>query len=102
MYEDFELGACLTIINVHILIGEKNTTVQMLRKAGETKVVENLVDDNEKITETLTKLRNLSDRLTVLREKTVTELVEKTKQCDIVKSRLDDAEKRVDVITILS
>jgi len=81
---------------------EKNTTVQMLRKAGETKVVENLVDDNEKITETLTKLRNLSDRLTALREKTVTELVEKTKQCDVVKSRLDDAEKRVDVITNLS
>lgn len=83
---------------------EKSTTVQMLRKASETKVVvvENLVDDNKKITETLTKLCNLSDRLTALREKTETELVKFTDHCDIVKSRFDDAEKRVDIITNLS
>jgi len=81
---------------------EKSNTLQMLRKACETKVVENLVDDNEKITETLTKLRNLSGRLTALREKAETELIEKTTQWEVVKSRFDAAEKRVDVITNLN
>lgn len=85
--------------NTYLETFENSTTVQMLRKASETKVVENLVDDNERMTDTLTKLRNLSDRLTTRRKKTETDLADKTTECDFAKQRLDAAEKKIETIT---
>tara|TARA_B100000780_G_C20950825_1_gene379314 strand:- start:361 stop:801 length:441 start_codon:yes stop_codon:yes gene_type:complete len=78
---------------------EDNATVQMVKKATDDSKVETLVEDNEKITETLTKLRNLKERLGEQRIQMETQLVEKTKQCTVLKERLAAAEQRVETIT---
>jgi len=78
---------------------EESATVKMLKKAADDKAVETLVEDNEKIADTLTKLRNLKERLTTQYNDTSTQYGEKYKQCDALKERLDAAEKRVETIT---
>lgn len=78
---------------------EESATVKMLKKAADDQAVDTLVEDNEKIVDTLTKLRNLKERLTTQYNNTSTQWNEKYKQCDALKERLDAAEKRVETIT---
>jgi chromosome segregation ATPase len=77
---------------------EESDTVKMLKKAADDSKVETLVEDNEKITDTLTKLRNLETRLIDQCKETETQLEEKTKQCASLKERLKIAEQRVETI----
>jgi len=78
---------------------EESATVKMLKKAADVSLVDTLVEDNEKITDTLTKLRNLKERLVGECDRTSAQLIEKTEQCDALKERLDAAEKRVETIS---
>jgi len=77
---------------------EESDTVKMLKKAADDSKVETLVEDNEKITDTLTKLHNLETRLIDQCKETETQLEEKTKQCASLKERLKIAEQRVETI----
>lgn len=78
---------------------EESATVKMLKKAADDKAVETLVEDNEKISDTLTKLSNLKERLSTQYNDISTQFGEKCEQCDALKERLDAAEKRVETIT---
>ena len=78
---------------------EESATVKMLKKAADVNLVDTLVEDNEKIIDTLTKLRNLKERLVGECDRTNAQLIEKAKQCDALKERLDAAEKRVEMIS---
>ena len=81
---------------------KESDTVKMLKKADSEKVVDKLVEDAEKITDTLTKLDNLCGRMELHMKKTSTQLDEKIKHCEELKSCLDVAEKRVETITNLN
>ena len=81
---------------------KESDTVKMLKKADSEKVVDKLVEDNEKITDTLTKLDNLCGRMRVEFINHRVELDEKIKHCEELKICLDAAEKRVETITNLN
>ena len=78
---------------------EESATMKMLKKAADDKAVETLVEDNEKIVDTLTKLSNLKELLSTQYSDISTQFGEKCEQCDALKERLAAAEKRVETIT---
>lgn len=82
---------------------ESSTTLAMLNKASECqfKDVQILVEDNEKINDTLTKLRNLKQCL-FDKQKLAVETVEVLqKKCTGLKDKLDSIEQQVENISSL-
>ena len=78
---------------------ENSATVQMLKKASENKTVDTLVEDHEKINDTLTKMRNLQARLLASKTELHKTLQEQIGNVNTLKSKLTAAESKVDIIT---
>ena len=97
--EHESLASELCTANDYLARYEESATVKMLKKAADNAIqVVTLVADNEKITDTLTKLRNLKEGLVKQYGAIKTQLDEKTHQCDALKERLAAAERRVETV----